>query len=309
MLQQGEGNVAQAFCPRCGRHWPAFIGEDIAPEALVDEVVENGLAQHRRARICQKPARFSRQAQSVMVAGQRCRCCEFQVRRGQRARHFRGGHRMPVPVEIFVREVVAALAVHFREPRRESAVRAKIFRVGLQHRLRELQGGVDPCSEAFGLRLGQIRVQRQQMTQRNFRSPAGQAVVADEEAPAGRQTAPQDFHDPVAVFRGNPRPRAVHRDHVELRQVFARGKFLERLGRQAHRRPRGSGKSDRALAAWSGLKSMPQNSPRQAAAWMLIDTPWPNPSSRYLGPAAAPGAAAPQARHARSIRDGAISGQ
>jgi len=72
----------------------------------------------------------------------------LHLRRFQPLRHGRGMHRVPIPVEILMRQIMAVMLLHFLEPVAHQRIGAQKGGVGGQQLFSEIQRAIDTADDA-----------------------------------------------------------------------------------------------------------------------------------------------------------------
>src|SRR5258708_851666 len=105
------------------------------------------------------------------------------------------------------------------------------------------------------------------MAKRRCDRPTRHRIVRDVEYAAHRQVTSGNLNNHAAIFFSNPAPDAMHRVHVERRQIGSGGELLERIIQYRDIRPRG----DRQLSGVPGLRRIEVATPELATGRRSVD--------------------------------------
>src|SRR5450830_734083 len=88
---------------------------------------------------------------------------------------------MPVTIEVFVREIVAALFFYQLQSLLHEGIGLRVDRIGGEQAVGKCQRSINTLGTALAFVGGHIEMAQQQVAQRHVRRPAGLRVVADVE--------------------------------------------------------------------------------------------------------------------------------
>ena len=149
--------------------------------------------------------------------------------RGQPIGHGRKMHRAPVPVEIFMGQIMPVLVLYLLDAIGDLRIGAGVERIGLDQLFGKPDGVVDARDNALPVAADHPGMLGHQMAHGGECGPARQRVVADVENAAHFQLAADEIDDDGAVLIRDPAPDAVQADIIKIRQIGPRAEFCKSL--------------------------------------------------------------------------------
>ena len=240
-------------CQRAGALDPVILAE-----LLIDHEIAHRLTEHHVGDFGQKRALLGRQIGGVDMVDVIGRTGIAQFCRSQPIGHGGKMHRAPVPVEIFMGQIMPVLVLDLLDAIGDLGIGAGVERIGLDQLFGKPDGVIDARENALPVAADHPGMLGHQMAHGGKCRPAWQRVVADVEDTADFQLAADEIDDDGAVLVRDPAPDAMQADVIKIRQIGARAEFCKSLVIKARSRAYGLGQLLRkARLRWIEIRPVP----------------------------------------------------